>query len=615
MVADTLAETAYFPGEFLSANDYADEQAYQIAAQRAGGRTLNGWGIVTGLQASQPAAGDVVMIQSGLAIDGQGRLILLTAPTPSTPPPTGNQLLTIRHAEVAVAGEPGRVGTIVDQPTLAWIAEGSSFNPAIQLVLATCIRGTLTPEPRIYAGVDAGTITFHSPTTETDGRLVGWSAAPRAGLRIETDQLTVVAPQTPNQSYATATLSISQGALGVGTMSPQAYLDVLAPNAALTGPGRLTSFDTLVRGTAPNLSQILHLGDILLVIDREGRPTQSPVVSITVDGDLRTATPLNCADAPFVYEQALTVSMRGADSIAPAALNIDRLAKVGFQVDVPQAQLHVGGGDLLLSTNATVVRFAGDGTLETVDGGSRVQFQPTIAQLSFDQQGDIHWLPGRVQTAGLVPPVGMALTVEGNLGVGTLQPAARLDVVGAIQLLGLDSGLIFPDGSVQTVGETSIPIGSIIDWWQGTATQKPPTNYMICSGGKVSDPDSPLNGKVLPNLANLMTFGAANDLAATYVVGDDNHTHPYATPQHVHGMPHTHPPLGGTTGGADHDDGMAGAPDNNAASGHAHNWTATVGESSTENTQVNSDAGKVYSTGVGSTLPPYVSLLKLIRIK
>jgi hypothetical protein len=617
-MSNAPAETAYFPGEFLDAGDYAAEQAYQIGMQQAGGRALSDWGIARGLDVGPVAGGNGLQVASGLAIDGLGRLVLLAANRMEPPPTATGQVLTLTYGETVVMTAPGVVGVLSETPVLAWQAP-ADIEPSINIVLGTWDGAKVTTDGRVYAGTPAGSLTFANPRTDRTAAVVAWSSGALRGLRIDTAQMTVAAPppEVPTGTPPETSLAILDGVLGVGTMSPQACLDVLAPSVALTGPGLLTSYDTVVRGTDPALGRLLHVGDILLVTDREGQPKQARVTSVTTATELVTDKPLNCLNAPFTYEQALVVSVRGGKDAA--ALTVDRQAWTGLGVSPPLARLHVGSGDIEVSVDDMALSFGGDGLVTTQDGGSRIQFlvappagaTPTPSSLSFQQVGQIEWLPGRAATT---PPFGMVLAANGDLGIG-MTPQEKLDVAGTLQLTGEGSALVFPDGSKQTSGQYSVPIGTIIDWWQGTASQQPPANFMICAGGQVTDPDSPLNGMTLPNLDDCFIYGAANGGGPIPTAGADTHDHGYIVPVHTHGYPHTHADIGGISGGANRDNGPWGAGDNNAAAGHAHQWTATIGQASTETSQANSDAGQTETTNEASTLPPYLALLKLIRIK
>ena len=69
----------YFDGQFLTANDFQDEQDYHIGKQNLHNKFLHGWGVVCGLWVVPSAEyDDRVILTPGVAIDGEGREIVVT---------------------------------------------------------------------------------------------------------------------------------------------------------------------------------------------------------------------------------------------------------------------------------------------------------------------------------------------------------------------------------------------------------------------------------------------------------------------------------------------------------------------------------------------------------
>ena len=83
----------FFNGQRLSAADLSAEQDYHRDLLWLHQRTLHGWGITTGLAAAGTKGDRAVSVAPGVAVDNQGRTIVLSAPV-SLPVP-------------AVAGDPG----------------------------------------------------------------------------------------------------------------------------------------------------------------------------------------------------------------------------------------------------------------------------------------------------------------------------------------------------------------------------------------------------------------------------------------------------------------------------------------------------------------------------
>src|ERR1700751_3885034 len=67
----------YFTHQFLREQDFEAEQNYHIAMRRLHNRAVHGWGIVEGLAVHKKNEKEVT-IDPGIAIDGQGREIVLT---------------------------------------------------------------------------------------------------------------------------------------------------------------------------------------------------------------------------------------------------------------------------------------------------------------------------------------------------------------------------------------------------------------------------------------------------------------------------------------------------------------------------------------------------------
>jgi hypothetical protein len=70
----------YFPEQYLRLNEFVDEQAYHVAARRRHNIGHHSWGIVAGLELVQQSG--LLMVRPGMAIDGYGRELVLSAPRP-----------------------------------------------------------------------------------------------------------------------------------------------------------------------------------------------------------------------------------------------------------------------------------------------------------------------------------------------------------------------------------------------------------------------------------------------------------------------------------------------------------------------------------------------------
>lgn len=113
----SLERLNYFNGQRLEASDFRAEQAYHIAVRRALSRSLFSPGIASGLEVEQhPTDKHRVIVMPGLAIDAQGREIILLEPrdvlargSPGSPTGLvlGNYLVISYHEAKAASVEDG----------------------------------------------------------------------------------------------------------------------------------------------------------------------------------------------------------------------------------------------------------------------------------------------------------------------------------------------------------------------------------------------------------------------------------------------------------------------------------------------------------------------------
>eukprot|EP00755_Sulcionema_specki_P037263 Sspe_Gene.108582::Locus_87719_Transcript_2_2_Confidence_0.667_Length_1657::g.108582::m.108582 len=140
------------------------------------------------------------------------------------------------------------------------------------------------------------------------------------------------------------------------------------------------------------------------------------------------------------------------------------------------------------------------------------------------------------------------------------------------------------------------PIGTIIDWWRPSEhlTDPLPLGYEVCDGGVVATPGSMLFNTVKPNMTHAFVMGVARGEVGTK--GGSAHSTTAAGGSHAHAI----------TGGTNEADNICGSCHkcHRSLSGCGHK--AVDPPSST-----NTDGSHTHTV---STLPPYVGLLKLIRV-
>lgn len=88
------------------------------------------------------------------------------------------------------------------------------------------------------------------------------------------------------------------------------------------------------------------------------------------------------------------------------------------------------------------------------------------------------------------------------------------------------TGNLYVDGIVSTeFSGSTVPIGAVIDWWRPDSSFPMPPGYQIADGSTVTDADSPLNGKTLPDLTDRFVVGVTDVSDIGVTGGSSNHSH------------------------------------------------------------------------------------------
>ena len=112
----------YFSGKVLGVEDFREEQQYHLGKHRRHLQTLHGSGVAHGLDVSVSSDGSSVTVAPGLAIDANGREIVLEEAVLIAPPPdaTSPVWVALEYAERAIDVVP----TAKDEPQASRIEEG-----------------------------------------------------------------------------------------------------------------------------------------------------------------------------------------------------------------------------------------------------------------------------------------------------------------------------------------------------------------------------------------------------------------------------------------------------------------------------------------------------------
>ena len=202
------------------------------------------------------------------------------------------------------------------------------------------------------------------------------------------------------------------------------------------------------------------------------------------------------------------------------------------------------------------------------------------------------------------------------------------EFIDAMEFL-IEAGAIQVSSTVSSPED--IPIGTVIDWWRPSSNTPLPQGYEICDGGVVNDPDSPLAGVEIPDLRNKFILGSDSQSGIGQSGGSSSHSH------------RADPP-GVTTNSDSHQHEWVYFKDSNKnwytynldgdRTVTLTNWSNGIDRKGAGEYPLDADSRRDYhlyttleshehtlditsqqQTGSSSNTPPYVGLLKIMRVK
>lgn len=192
-------------------------------------------------------------------------------------------------------------------------------------------------------------------------------------------------------------------------------------------------------------------------------------------------------------------------------------------------------------------------------------------------------------------------------------------------------------GDVRIKGELvrSVPIGTVLDWYRPDTSFSLPSNFAICNGATITDPESPYYNKAVPNLLNRFIRGVThvNNIGSSGGGKDLGEGAEPGKPFTTSGSgSHSHT-LSGTTGSVSNVNNSSGTTSNYYVRDDSSGWTQnahiavdTGGNSAREGQHKHTLQGSTDSVSnhthtvkvlisAEEMMPSYYGLLKIIRIK
>ena len=421
----------FFDGQFLQAQDFVDEQNYQRDREHRHNRLLHGAGIAEGLTVTSAAANQVT-VAPGTAIDSDGNHLVLAQPaTLDLPAAEFNDkqrvqicisfLATATDQQKQMVGGSSDYTRWLERPQLTALAPGNAYpGPASPVLLASVAldnagRVTLDNTVRTYSGL-------RLPGPGTDAATLRATSSGQLDL---TGGLTV------------------DGNLGVGTATPGAKLHVVGDggDVDLLVNGRMRSNsndgglwitqDRFIGGYGTGQMGFYNNGDWRLTVLNSGNVgigTHNPGAKLEVAGGGGMSVDLvvngrmmsNNNDGGLWVTKDRFIGGFDTNKIGFQSSGQWRLAvlnngNVGIGTTSPGARLEVAGGGGMsvdLVVNGRMMSNNNDGGLLVASDRFVGGFETN--KIGFFSNGD--WR--------------LAVLNNGNVGIGTANPGARLEVAG-----------------------------------------------------------------------------------------------------------------------------------------------------------------------------------------
>jgi hypothetical protein len=325
--------------------------------------------------------------------------------------------------------------------------------------------------------IDAATFTLKNA-----GRVGIGTATPAQALHVDVPAtaLTPVAMFTAGGGVSPATIHGAGVALGVDAAHIFGSIYGIQTVASDYGNGYLL-FHTLGGGVLTERMRITAAGTV-------GIGTSGPLSMLDVNGDIRSRSDLvfTKGGSPMIYTsdaQDLRIGTNTAERIRITATGF-----VGIAKTVPEAALHIGGAQLMDNLTAFSSRppatgaringeisacagasYADAGLLRLSAGGGSAAYRSYIDLSGYSPYAD---LTANI-VFGTVSTERMRIDSQGNVGIGTTNPAFRLHVMGGrTQLSAVNESY--------ALGLTYVTGGPVI--WVGTDLNG---DFIVSEGGGV----------------------------------------------------------------------------------------------------------------------------------
>jgi hypothetical protein len=308
-----------------------------------------------------------------------------------------------------------------------------------------------------------------------------------------------------------------EGRVGIGTADPQATLDVAGTVRAQDG---IVFGDGTVLKSAKDLKGNTIVGVTAATTGGAGATGAGTAgrLSKWMDG---AGTLGDSAIAESNGSVGIGTATPGAGSL------LDIRGNISVNGTVPAAHAATDYKSLWMQNNVALMAEAAAGysvigmvsNVQRINAGAWGFINPSMPAWrfnigsgpGFDQFNIVRSAPGTYSEVQM-----MMINAAGNMGIGTITPTQRLDVVGNVKITGAGNGLVFPDGTKQTTAATGGG-GSMTGTAIVSAVNDAATSGLI-SEARLSPNVAKLNGANAWTSQNTFVNGlSANGVAITNV--------------------------------------------------------------------------------------------------
>jgi hypothetical protein len=256
-MAEPVKRLNYFDHQFLHVEDFLDEQRYHLRMRRLHNSLLHTWGVARGLELSFEAGGSTVQVSEGIALDGQGRELVLPSNTRTSDLSAhagkfAYVTITYGEAETDYTDETGAAGNRrrLEQPSVR-VDAAPPADPSERVVLGRALVGA---DGKV-TGVDAG----QAPTVRRTAGVVGGE--------LEVRSLAVTSSSIEASRWVRMRLASTDRAELTGSLTVSGALTV---QTTLTVTGAVNPAGTpLSVGTGATPANLLVTGDVTVGAGRD----------------------------------------------------------------------------------------------------------------------------------------------------------------------------------------------------------------------------------------------------------------------------------------------------------------------------------------------------------